>query len=278
MNQRLPLPPREGDHARFERILAESRRHRASLWLWAAGLAVLYSFSLRGGGVDIGRLIDGMPRLAGWLAKAWPPNLEDLDAVLRGAAETVAIATLGTTLGALIAVPLCLAAAHNLSPTPLVYWPARALLNGLRAIDTFVFALLFVAAVGLGPFAGILGLGLHVAGSVAKLWSEEIEATDPRPIEAASVTGASRLLVVRYALLPAVAPQLASIVLYMWEFNIRSSTVLGLVGAGGIGQQLKNAVDLLDFARLATIILVILAMVAVADGLSALVRRRLVGS
>lgn len=274
-----PLPPlaaQGSDHARFERILRQQRRGRAHVLLWLAGLAMLYGFCFRVGGIDLARLVEGLPRLASWIGRAWPPNLEDLDAVLRGAAETVAIATLGTTLGAIVAVPLCLAAAHNLAPSPLVYWPARALLNGLRSIDTFVFALLFVAAVGLGPFSGILGLALHVSGSIAKLWSEEIEAADPRPIEAAAVTGASRLLVVRHALLPAVAPQLASAVLYMWEFNIRSSTVLGLVGAGGIGQQLKNAVDLLDFPRLATILGVVLVMVALADALSALVRRRLI--
>jgi len=148
----------------------------------------------------------------------------------------------------------------------------------LRSIDTFVFALLFVAAVGLGPFSGILGVSFHVAGSIAKLWSEEIEAVDPRPIEALTATGASRLLVWRYGLLPTIAPGLASVLLYMWEFNIRSSTVLGLVGAGGIGQQLKNAVDLLDFARVAPIIGVILLMVAFVDGLSAFVRRRLVAA
>lgn len=263
--------------ARFARILAEQREGQGRLLLWAAALIVLYAVCLRFSGIDLGRLLAGLPRLATWLGRSWPPNLEDLDAVLRGAAETVAIATLGTTLGTVVAVPLTLAAARTITPSAIVYWPARAVLNMLRSIDTFVFALLFVAAVGLGPFSGILGVGLHVAGSIAKLWSEEIEAADPRPIEAATVTGASRLLVIRHALIPGVAPQLSSIVLYMWEFNIRSSTVLGLVGAGGIGQQLKNAVDLLDFPRLATILIVILVMVAAADVLSAHVRRRLAG-
>lgn len=273
--------PPSSDHStvdsRFDRILSERRKGQGQLLLWAVALLALYAVCLRFSGIDLGRLLAGLPRLAAWIGKSWPPNLEDLDAVLRGAAETIAIATLGTTLGTLIAVPLTLAAARTIAPSGFVYWPARAILNVLRSIDTFVFALLFVAAVGLGPFSGILGVGLHVAGSIAKLWSEEIEAADPRPIEAATVTGASRLLVVRHALLPGVAPQLSSIVLYMWEFNIRSSTVLGLVGAGGIGQQLKNAVDLLDFPRLATILIVILVMVAIADALSAFVRRRLSG-
>jgi phosphonate transport system permease protein len=117
-----------------------------------------------------------------------------------------------------------------------------------------------------------------VSGSIAKLWLEDIEAVDPRPVEALTATGASRVLVWRYGLLPMVAPGLASVLLYMWEFNIRSSTVLGLVGAGGIGQQLKNAVDLLDFARVVPIVAVILVMVALVDGLSAFVRRRLVST
>lgn len=261
---------------RYEHLLAEQKRGSGQRLAWIAGLLVLYAACLSASGIDLARLVDGVPRLATWLARSWPPDLTELDAVLRGAAETVAIATLGTTFGALVAVPLCLLAARNTTPSPLLYWPARAVLNGLRSIDTFVFALLFVAAVGLGPFAGILGVAFHVAGSIAKLWSEEIEAADPRPIEALAATGASRLLVMRYGLLPTVLPSLASVVLYMWEFNIRSSTVLGLVGAGGIGQQLKNAIDLLDFPSLLTILAVILTMVAIADALSAFVRRRLI--
>jgi phosphonate transport system permease protein len=167
-------------------------------------------------------------------------------------------------------------AARNVTPEGLLYYPARWLLNFLRGIDSFVFALLFVAAVGLGPFAGVLGVALHSAGSVAKLWSEAIETIEPGPLEAVAMTGAGRLKIVFYALLPDVLPALLSTSLYIWEFNIRSSTVLGLVGAGGIGQDLKNAVDLLDFPSVATIILIILGMVTAVDQLSAWMRRRLI--
>ena len=271
------VPHDEAERARrYRHLLAEERRGSGRRLAWIGGLLLFYLACVSVSGIDIPRLMEGLPRLFMWLARSWPPDLTDLDAVLRGAAETVAIATIGTTLGALLAVPLCLLAARNTSPAPFLYWPARALLNGLRSIDTFVFALLFVAAVGLGPFSGILGVAFHVTGSIAKLWSEQIEAADPRPIEALAATGASRLLVMRYGLLPTVLPSLASIVLYMWEFNIRSSTVLGLVGAGGIGQQLKNSVDLLDFPRLVTILAVILFMVAIADAASAQIRKRLI--
>src|SRR5205823_7308327 len=126
---------------------------------------------------------------------------------------------------------------------------------------------------GSGP-SPVLGIGLHSAGTIAKLWSEAIEAVEPGPLEAAALTGANRLKVISYALLPDILPNLTSITLYVWEFNVRSSTVLGVVGAGGIGQELKNSVDLLDFARLFTIILIILAMVTAIDQFSAWLRRR----
>jgi phosphonate transport system permease protein len=247
-------------------------------WRFAAGLAaaaLLYGFCLSVAEIDPARLWRGLPRLAAWTVRAWPPDLSELPVLLRRAAETLAIATLGTTAAALLAAPLALLGARNVAPGALLHYPARWCLNMLRGIDSFVFALLFVAAVGLGPFAGAIGVALHSTGSVAKLWAEAIEAVEPGPLEAAAMTGAGRLKIVLYALLPDVLPTLASTALYVWEFNVRSSTVLGLVGAGGIGQELKNSVDLLVFPRVLTILLIILAMVTLIDQLSAWLRRRL---
>jgi phosphonate transport system permease protein len=239
-------------------------------------IALFYAFCLHYAEIDLTHLWRGLPKLAHWAAQAWPPNLAEFDILLFRAAQTVAMATIGTSLAVVVAMPLCLAAARNVTPEGLFYYPARLLLNFLRGIDSFVFALLFVAAVGLGPFAGVLGVALHSAGSVAKLWSEAIETIEPGPLEAVAMTGAGRLKIVFYALLPDVLPALLSTSLYIWEFNIRSSTVLGLVGAGGIGQDLKNAVDLLDFQSVATIIFIILIMVTAVDQLSAWLRRRLI--
>jgi phosphonate transport system permease protein len=238
-------------------------------------MAAFYAVCLHYAEIDVARLWRGLPKFARWAAQAWPPNLAELNLLLFRAAQTVAMATIGTSLAVIVAAPLCLAAARNVTPESLVYYLARWLLNFLRGIDSFVFALLFVAAVGLGPFAGVLGVALHSAGSVAKLWSEAIETIEPGPLEAIAMTGAGRLKIVFYALLPDVSPALMSTSLYIWEFNIRSSTVLGLVGAGGIGQDLKNAVDLLDFPSVATVILIILGMVTAVDQLSAWLRRRL---
>ena len=239
-------------------------------------LALVYGFSLHFVDIDLGRLWTGLPRLAHWAGKAWPPDMRDLGVLIQRAIETLAMAVIGTTIGGIIAGPCCILAARNVTPSAVLYTPTRWFLNILRGIDSFIFALLFVAAVGLGPFAGVIGIGLHSAGTIAKLWSEAIEAVEPGPLEAAALTGANRLKVISYALLPDVLSNLTSITLYVWEFNVRSSTVLGVVGAGGIGQELKNSVDLLDFARLFTIILIILAMVTVIDQFSAWLRRRLV--
>ena len=159
-------------------------------------------------------------------------------------------------------------AARPVAPVRLLYQPTRFLLDLLRGVDGFVFALIFVAAVGLGPFAGLLGIALHSAGSIAKLWSEALEAADLAPVEAALSAGASRTQAALVVLLPETLPQTVSAVLYVWEFNIRASTVLGLVGAGGLGQELKNAVDLLDFARVGAVLIIIVALVFAADRLS----------
>ncbi len=243
---------------------------------WVLALAAVYGACIAVVEPDLGRLWAGLPRLARWLGGAFPPDFSGFDDMLRRAAETVAIATLGTTLAALLALPLTLLATRPVAPLPALYHPARAVLDTLRGIDGFVFALLFVAAVGLGPFAGVLGVALHASGSLGKLWSEALETADPAPLEAALTAGASRAQAAVVVLIPDCLPLLASALLYVWEATIRTSTVLGLVGAGGLGQELKNAVDLLDFARVLAILIVIVTLVIAADRLSAALRRRLV--
>jgi phosphonate transport system permease protein len=238
--------------------------------------AAFYVACLYVADVDPVQLWNGLPLLAKWIGRGWPPDFSEFTTLLHRAAETVAMATVGVSFGALIAVPFCVLGSRNVTPVSWLYQPARGVLNMLRGIDAFVFALIFVAAVGLGPFAGVLGIALHSAGSIAKLWSEAIETADPGPLEAAAMSGASRGKIILYALLPDVMPALGSILLYMWEFYVRASTVLGIVGAGGIGQELKNSVDLLAFDRVFAILLIVLVMVTAIDSLSAWLRRRLI--
>src|SRR5437016_4642887 len=137
---------------------------RVRFVLTIVALAAFYSVSWHLAKVDVGKLATGLPRMASWVAKSWPPATDELPVLLRRAAETVAMAALGTTGAALLALPLCVLAARNVTPSMALYYPARWFLNMLRGIDSFVFALLFVAAVGLGPFAGVLGIALHTLG------------------------------------------------------------------------------------------------------------------
>ncbi len=241
---------------------------------WAAFLA-LVAGSVWVVAPDLARLGAGLPRLAGWLAGAWPPDFSGAEDIARRAAETIGIATLGTLAAAVLALPMAVLAARPTAPMAALYHPARTVLDTLRGVDGFVFALLFVAAVGLGPFAGMLGVALHSAGSVAKLWSEAAEAAERGPSDAVLAAGGTRLHVAVLALVPQTLPQTTSALLYVWEFNIRASTVLGLVGAGGLGQELKNAVDLLDFNRVLAILIVIVALTLAADRISAALRRSL---
>jgi phosphonate transport system permease protein len=249
---------------------------RLRFWLVLSVILAFYTVSWNLAGIDLQKLATGLPKLAHWIAQAWPPKLDQVPLFALRTAETVAMAAIGTTLATLLAIPMAILASRNITPLPSLYYPARWFLNALRGIDSFVFALLFVAAVGLGPFAGVLGIALHTWGSAAKLFADHMESTNLGPFEAVRTTGAGRLTSIAYALVPDVLPVLLSTTLFWWEFNVRASTVLGVVGAGGIGQELKNSMDLLDFARLFTIIAVILVVVTALDQLSGWLRKRLV--
>jgi phosphonate transport system permease protein len=178
-------------------------------------------------------------------------------------------------LAVVISLPLGLLAAPNISPHPVILLVARTVLAFLRSVPELIMGILFVAAVGFGALPGVLALGLHSVGMVGKFYAEAIEHADPRPIEAARAAGASPLQVITHAVLPQVLPQLADVTIYRWEYHFRASTVLGIVGAGGIGFQLIAALRLLDYAQVSAILLAILACVLVVDAVGAALRRRL---
>ena len=189
---------------------------------------------------------------------------------------TLRIATLGTALAALIALPLGLLAARTLNAPRPVFWVAKGLLDVMRSIHTLVFGLFFVGIVGLGATAGILAVAAHSAGTLGKLLAEAIETLDTQPVDAVRTTGATAGQGFFLGVWPAVLPQYVSQVLYVWEFNIRDSTILGLVGAGGLGLLLSEAMALFQWGRLATLLIAIVIMVTAFDAVSRAVRRRLV--
>ncbi len=188
---------------------------------------------------------------------------------------TLQIATLGSLLAALLALPLAMGSARNLrAPRPLA-WAAKGLLDTSRAVHTLVFGLVLVGIVGLGPTAGILAIALHSMGTYGKLFAESIEALDMASVEAVRATGAGPAQVFFHGVWPAVLPQFVSHHLYVWEFNIRDSTILGLIGAGGLGLLISEAVSLFQWSRLATILLVVIALVGAFDALSRRLREAL---
>ncbi|MEC4804619.1 MAG: phosphonate ABC transporter, permease protein PhnE [Jaaginema sp. PMC 1080.18] len=218
---------------------------------------------------------EGLPRLASWLERMFPPDFSEVSTFLIATWETLAIAIVGTGVAIILALPLALIVARNLTPLPQIAPILRTILNLLRGIDTAIFALFFVSVVGLGPFAGVLGVAFHTTGSMAKLYAEVLETIPMKPIEAIKATGTDSLRTFAFAVLPEALPGLMSISLYLWEFNVRSSVILGIVGAGGIGYELLVSLKLLDFGRLSTILLLILLMVSLIDGVSAYCRKQL---
>ncbi len=266
---------------KFEAILRAEQHRRGGVWqLLQQGfggllaVAVLVA-SLRTAEVSPQQFWTGLPRLGGWLTRLWPPDVSELPSFLVAIWETLAIAIVGTVVATIAALPLALIVARNITPLPWLATLLRGVLNLLRGIDTAIFALIFVSVVGLGPFAGALGVAFHTTGSMAKLYAEVLETIPPEPIEAIEATGSDRLRTFGFAILPEALPGLIGITLYLWEFNVRSSIILGIVGAGGIGYELLVSLKLLDFPRLATILLLILTMVSLIDALSAYLRQRL---
>jgi phosphonate transport system permease protein len=194
--------------------------------------------------------------------------------------ETLLLAMMGTTASVLLTLPLSFLGARNLMHgTPVadaVYYGTRTLFNVLRSIEVLIIAVIMVVVVGIGPFAGVLAIIIHSIGALGKLYSEAIESIDPGPIEAITATGASRLQVVAYAVVPQVIPAFLSFTMYRWDINVRMSTVIGLVGGGGIGYILVQYINLLQWHQAATAIWLITIVVMVLDFSSAYVRQRII--
>ncbi|RBP30006.1 phosphonate transport system permease protein [Marinobacter pelagius] len=220
------------------------------------------------------RLADGVPSMGSLIGEMIPPDFSDARDWVAPLMDTLAMSVAGTALAVLFSIPLALLAARNTTPHPVVYHVARAILNGLRSVPELIMGIIFVAAVGFGALPGVLALGLHSIGMVGKFFAESIEHVDEAPVEATQAAGATRLQVIVHGVLPQVLPQMADVSIYRWEYNFRASTVMGMVGAGGIGFELMGSLRLMQYQEVLAILLVILLMVTAVDGLSSLLRRR----
>lgn len=213
--------------------------------------------------------------MATFVAEFLKPNFLDLDVYLWKMLETVQIALWGTFLSILFGIPCALMCSSNIAPVWVVQ-PMRRLMDACRAINELVFAILFVAAVGLGPFAGVMALFIHNLGIISKLFSEAVEAIDSRPVEGIRSTGASRLQEIIYGVIPQVLPLWSSFSLYRFETLVRSATVLGIVGAGGIGFTFYESFRSFQYDKAGAIIIVVVVVVSLIDILSARLRKALV--
>jgi phosphonate transport system permease protein len=238
----------------------------------AVVVAIAWAFS--GTEFDLARLAEGVPRMGEFLARMVPPDMGVVDTVATSVVETLQIAILGTAIGAVFSFLLALAGAANLAP-PWVHQPVRWLLAVLRAIPVILLALLFVASVGLGPFPGVLALALHSTGMLGKFYAESFENARRGPIEALESAGASWAQRVRYGVITQTLPDLARDTLFRFEMNLRESLVLGLVGAGGIGFYIQLYTRSFQYDKVATLTVVVLALVVIVEQASVFVRARL---
>ncbi len=263
--------------------------------LIAAFVLAFLIWTYRGAEIQMSQLFsrDGLGQIIEYLKKLFPPDLSPpaIQEAFKGAIETFAISFMGTLMAAVIALAVVFFASRNLIYSGLLYemepkagWrrlarivpylTAKSLLNILRTVPEMVWALIFVFLVGLGPFPGVLALGVHTGGVLGKLFAEVLEDVDAQPIESLQATGANRLQILFYGILPQVLPQFISYTLYRWEVNIRVAAVLGLVGAGGLGQRIHIAISLFFENQLLTLILAIYILVTIVDYLSAYLRRK----
>ena len=219
-------------------------------------------------------LITDAGNMADFIADFLNPNFEDLSQIILKMIETIQIALWGTALSILFSIPAALLCSNNIAPVWVVQ-PMRRLMDAARAINELVFAILFVAAVGLGPFAGVMALFIHNLGIIAKLFSEAVEAIDQRPVEGLASTGASRLQQIVFGVIPQVLPLWSSFSLYRFETLVRSATVLGIVGAGGIGFIFYESFRSFEYDKASAIIIVVVISVTIIDIISSQLRKQL---
>lgn len=267
------------DTTRTSRDIAVPRpslRTRSRSWLLLLVVATLLVWSW--GPTEMGKarsLFTDWRNMAEFASGFLRPNFRDWDAYAWEMVETVQIAIWGTALAVLFGIPFAILSSANVCSQWIVQ-PVRRLMDACRAINEIVFALLFVVAVGLGPAAGVLALAVHNVGIIAKLFSEAVEAIDPRPVEGIRATGASRVQEVVFGVVPQVMPLWSSYTLYRFETNVRSATVLGIVGAGGIGHSLYENVRSFQYSETAAIIIIIVLTVVLIDMVSARIRKLLI--
>lgn len=239
-------------------------------------IVVVYYWAITGTNLSLVGFIKGIPYMIDFVARMFPPDITYLGKFLLKTIETLQIAILGSTIGALCALPLSFLAARNVMPYKIVYQAVRSFFDTCRGINEVIWGLIFVSMVGLGPFPGVLALAVHVTGALGRYFSEAIETVDAEIIKAVISTGANRIQVVARGIFPQVKPLFINYSLYYLENNFRAATVLGLVGAGGIGMELLTSMRLYRNKEVLTILIIMVLTVTIIDRFSAYIRKKII--
>jgi phosphonate transport system permease protein len=266
----MAMTPRTADVA-LELPPRDLKKSLLSYLGWGLFLAVLV-WSWEGAEMRPLDLIRDSGNMATFARDFFPPDFRQWEYYVEEMLTTIQIALWGTVLSIVTAIPFALLASENIAP----WWvnqPVRRLMDMLRAINEMVFAMLFVVAVGLGPFAGVMALFIHTTGVLAKLFSEAVEAIDPRPVEGIRATGANVIQEIVFGVIPQVLPLWISYALYRFESNVRSATVVGMVGAGGIGVVLWEVIRGFYFAQTCAVMIIIIVSVSLLDVISQRLRK-----
>lgn len=275
------LADRAGLEARHAAIFHPPLARRAKPWAILAAMTAVLGYGLFSLGFDPVRMLTGLVKLGEFVWFMIPPSTGTWSkflVYLHALAETVAIAFLGVFTAAILAFPVGFLAAKNVIPNAVIHFLSRRFLDTIRGVDELIWALIWVSVVGLGPFAGVLALVTSNFGVFGKLFSEAIEAADRKASEGVASTGGSKLHGIRFGLLPQILPVIGSQVLYFFESNTRSATIIGIVGAGGIGLHLAEQIRVLEYQHVSALILMILVTVAIIDQISTRLRFALIGT
>jgi phosphonate transport system permease protein len=284
------------DVVREELLRPLPRLSLKTLLLVVVGLGI-YAWGINGTDARPSELVKGIPNIIDFVVRLFPAELElqsmtltwpqtvglvgapvefQIPTIVTAIVETIQMAIIGTTISIFLALPFGLLAARNTSPHPVVYQGTRLLLNANRAVPELIFALIFVSAVGLGPFGGVLALAVSSIGFMSKMYSEAVESIDPQQLLAVRATGANRLQTFVYGVIPQALPLVASYSLYLFEHNIRAASILGIVGAGGVGFVISKYMALFQFRRLMGALILIIVVVTAIDRLSDYLRKRII--
>lgn len=258
-----------------EMLAREEKKITALRILYLIGAIAVLIYSAIVSDINLLELLEGSSTMAEYIGRYFPPDFNDWSFYLKDIIETIGMGIWGTLLAAVVAAPLAVLASENLCPFWVVQ-PTRRLMDMMRAINEVVFALIFVVAVGLGPFAGVLALFVHTTGTLGKLFSEAIENIELGPIEGVRASGAGKLQEVLFGVLPQVIPLWISFTLYRFEANVRSASVLGIVGAGGIGVSLYQSFRSFRYGKVCAILLILIVAVSLLDVFSARLRKRFI--